>query len=221
MIRGGVRKSYPLLILVLFLFLVSGVPRADATVIELSDYSSNGTEYTLPEWLSADLDFVVAGATLTLEVTNLTDGNPAHHQFDLTQIFFNFGGGITGVTFSGSYPGWGLTVDPDNIHVDGFGYYDIALIDGDGAAPKAVKPGETKTFVFNVVGTGPFSDADFTTHMSILNGSGDMIGLAAGKFISGGPSGDESSFGMAVPEPTTICLLGVGGLCLLCRKKSA
>jgi hypothetical protein len=179
-------------------------------MLTLSSHSSNGSIYTMPQWLDAMLDFAVAGSALTLTVTNTTNMNPADYQFDLNSVYFNFGGGVTGLTLNGSYPDWNLTVDPDNVRVNGFGDFDVGLIDGVGNNASMINPGEASIFVLDITGTAPFTDADFTTHLS-QQVDGHVISLAAAKFVNGGPTGDDSAFGAVIPEPITILLLG-GGL---------
>lgn len=209
---------------VLLLVTSWGAPQAVAApkTVHLSDYSSNGTQYTLAEFLTADLHFVVVSDRLTLTVTNTTfDDYPNTDQteFFISEIYVNFGGGVTGLAMD-NVPQWKLTVDADNIGVDGFGQFDLGLKDG-GGTNHMVQPGETKIFQFDIIGDGgPYSEDDFTTWLSVpYNGGPEILGLAAGKFVSGGPLGEDSAFGVAIPEPATLSLLALGGLSLLVRRK--
>ena len=211
-------KRITTFILMMSFLLLLRSPPAQATMLTLSDVSSNGTPY---EWLDAQLDFSVIGDTLTLTVNNTTGVDPGDEEYDISEIFLNFGGNVEGLQWLGGAPvGWTLDINPDNIHVDSFGYFDVGIMDGYSSPRKAITPGKSETFEFTVSATGPFSVDDFTTYMSLANG-GDTLGLAAAKFDQGGPTGDDWAYGMVIPEPATIGLLGLGGLLLLRRSRRA
>jgi len=213
-----------------------------ATLLQLSDYSSDGSVYNAAEYLSADLDFTVVAATLTLIVTNNTFNNyPSTNQtaFNISELFFNIptDGRVSNLALSEVWElnASGVKIDGEKktkwdnytaVTVDnkanGFGLFDV-LVKGD-TPSNVIAPRDTSgvyavKFVFAISGTGPFSSDDFTTYMSAPFDN-NRLGLAAGKFVSGGPSGNESAYGVVVPEPATIALLGLGGLTLLgIRKK--
>ena len=197
-----------------FAFAPAGVK---AALLTLSTHSSNGfAPYTLPEYLDATLDFTVVDNKLTLIVTNTTDGNPADYQFDIVEVYFNYNNTVTGLTWDGAATnGWALHDNPDNFHVDGFGYFDVRLYI-DPPPNKSIGPGDFETF--NLIFGGIGSAEDFTTFLSVENG-GDILGLAVANFDSGGPDGIAWAYGMVIPEPATIGLLGLGGLFLLIRRK--
>ena len=234
------KRRFLIISLALFLLAALGTPQAGATLLTLSDVSSNGTPYTMPEWLNADLDFVVVDTTLTLTVTNNTFDDPGSDQtaFDIREVYFNIptDGSVTGLTLTAVWEldetghnidgnqksSWNTVVDVDN-KANGFGLFDV-LIEGD-TSSIVIAPADTGgvyslAFVFSILGTGPFSDADFTTYMS-EQFDHNTLGLAAGKFVSGGPGGDDSAYGLVIPEPTTIALFGLSGLFLLNRKRRA
>ncbi len=212
-----------------------------AALLQLSDYSSDGSIYNVAEYLSAGMNFVVAGSTLTLTVTNNTfyDPNTDQTTFDIDELFFNIDpvSSVTDLTLTHVWEreqdgkkingdqvaNWTNGVSLDGFHVNGFGLYDVQLVADD---PPIIPPADpaglySVEFVFAISGTGPFSDADFTTSFSTrFDGGPEILGFAAGKFVHGGPDGwDESAYGVVVPEPTTICLLGFGVLGLLLRKR--
>ena len=187
-----------------------------AALLTLSTHSSNGSEYTEAQYLDATLDFTVVDNELTLIVTNTTDGNPADYQFDIVEIYFNYNDTVTGLAWDGAATnGWALHDNPDNFHVDGFGYFDVRLYI-DPPPNKSIGPGDSETFNFIFGGSG--TAEDFTTYLSVENG-GDICGLAAAQFVGGGPDGNAWAYGMVIPEPATVALLGLGGLFLLSRKR--
>ncbi len=174
-------------------FALTGVASASIITIELSEFSSDETDASL---LSATVSYSVAGNVLTVSVTNDTAGI---NSYTISEVWFNFGGGVTGVSDGGQPTGWifqGPTL------VDGFGIFDFGSADGVGNDPDLIQPGETLDFVFNFTGTAGVKD--FTTALS-------TEGLAvAAKFITG--PGDDSAWGASIPAPGVLALLGVAGL---------
>ena len=171
---------------------------AGASIILLSTHSSDATD---PALLSATLDFSVVGNMLTLTMTNDTMGE---NGFNINQLYFNGGGGVTGLALDSGPSGWGLEFDQ---HAAGFGTYDFALVGGVGRFGPTVAPGEMVTFIFTIAGAG--TDVDFTTNFSTLP-PGGMAAIAAGKFVMG--PGDDSAYGAFVPAPGVLAVLGVAGL---------
>jgi len=179
-----------------------GAARA-GTQIQLSTHSSDETP---PSVLTALLDFSVSGSVLTLTVTNQT---PAGNGYNINQLLFNATSNVTGLTLNPPVTGWSVLT---NQHADSFGFFDFGLIDGVDMDPSTIFPQETQVFTLDISGTGPFSEADFTTEFSVPP-PGEIAALAAAKFVAG-PNGD-SAFGAFVPEPATLVLLLplVGMLC--------
>ncbi len=219
--------------------LVSSAQSVQATSLQLSEYSSEDIPYTEAEYLRADLDFVVdvINARLSLTVTNNTfDDSPSTNQtaFDIRELYFNVNEDTvtnltlfkvwawddTGTIINGSHDSeWdnNTVVDFDN-KANGFGMFDV-LVKGDDNSV-VIAPGYKFEFIFDIAGTGPFSNADFTTYLS-AQFNHNILGLAAAEFANGGSSGNDSAYGMVTPEPATICLLGIGigGLVLLRKRR--
>jgi len=204
------------------LLLCCAVP-VQAALITFSTHSSNGFDpYTRAEYLDATLDFsVVVDNELTLTVTNTTEGNPTGCEFDIVEVYFNYNDTVKGLSWNGAATnGWALEVDPDNFHVDAFGYFDVRLYI-DPPPDKRIgykSPGNFETFEFIFGGTG--SAEDFTQYKSADKGSGDTLMLAVAQFTGGGPNpGNAWAYGATIPEPATIALLGLGALALLRKRK--
>lgn len=222
---------------------------ASALTISLSEMSSEPTTNPAGD-LSADVTFTVSGCgisscTLTIVLDNRTDENVSGVTYDINQLGFNASFSVvnaadltyvsaTHSTNGDVTSGWTFyeqTGNPDaNTHLDGFGVFDFALIDGVGPSTAQPGPGDTVTFVF----TAPagISDSDFDT-LSAQTPTGDqMLKTVTAKFVEMDPigsftcgqSGDgdcDSAYGGSVPEPMTTWLLGVGllGLAYAGRKR--
>ncbi len=176
-----------------------------ATIITLSTHSSDETD---PALLSATLDFSVVGNMLTLTMINDTLGE---NGFNINRLYFNGGGGVTGLALDSGPSGWGLEFDQ---HAGGFGTFGFALIGGVGRNGPTVAPGEMVTFIFSIAGAG--TEPDFTTNFSTLP-PGSIAAIAAAKFVMG--PGDDSAFGAFVPAPGTLALLGLAGVVGLGRRR--
>ncbi len=188
--------------------------QASATLITLSDVSSNGGKAPPPEVLDATMDFDVDLLlnTLTLTVTNTTT---VPNEFDINRIYFNAGGNVTGLTMN-SFPfGWAFELDT---HANGFGIFDFALGAGPpaGPDPNHIFPGLAKVFVFDIQFSGAYAKADFIDVFSMLP-QGDIATTHAAKFIQG--PGDASGFGARIPAPGSLLLLGIAGAFLTGRRR--
>lgn len=179
-----------------------GRPAKAGTVLTLSDLSSDETS---AEELDATLLFAVYGDELTLTVTNDT---PEVGGFDIDAVYFNATSNITGLQSVPPVSGW--TLFP-NESADGFGTFDFAIISDLGNDPGEIAPGDSLSFTFDVIGSGPFVETDFTTEFSAVP-PGDNPVLAAAKFVNG--TSDDSAFGAVIPEPGSalLTLIGVGAL---------
>ncbi len=174
-------------------------PAAPAAVLTLSDLSSDETSADL---LDATYIFDVVGSSLLFTASNDT---PQVGGYDLTAIYFNARSNVTDLALDPVVPGWTLLTGES---ADGFGVFDFALISVSGNDEMEIQPGESLAFTFDITGTAPFLDTDFTTEFSSIP-PGEHPALAAVKFMSG--PGDDSAFGaVVVPEPATL-LLGLIG----------
>ena len=172
------------------------VGSAQAGLITLSTFSSDETDAS---FLDATMDFVVFGSTLMLTVNNTTI---APNEYNINEMYFNGGGGVTGLNVVTMPTGWMLD-DSGTAAADGFGMFDFALLDGTGGDKSLIMPGETLLFEFEILGSGVMDD--FTTNFSDPP-PGHVPMIAAAKFISG--PGDDSAYG-AIPAPgAAIVLLG-------------
>ena len=225
-VRAAKRRVPLFLIAILVVLLGGGVQSLQATVVSLSQYVSDGVNPPPAEQLDALFDFSVSGSTLTLTVTNLTpEVVGVDPELKINQLYFNTSANVAALTLDSAIHSaegsvinkWPLTFDEDNIQVNGFGLYDVSLIDGQGNQPDVIGPGEDIVFTMTVNnGIGSFLDSDFI--QLSLQVDGHIITVAAAKFYNGLP--EMSAYGASVPEPTTICMLVLGGLLLRRRKLS-
>ncbi len=213
-----------LLVLVLFLLFTTIVaPSAQGVLVRLSDFASDGVNPPTPDQLDATLEFTVEDSTtLRFTVHNLTSENPGvDPELKINEIYFNATSNVTGLTLTAidgaALNQWDLGFAEDGFQVNGFGLYDVSLVDGQGNQPHVIDPGEIVTFFFTISGAGPFLATDFTTELSTQVDS-HIITLAAAKFYDGLEAG--SAYGATnVPEPATICLFGLGALALLRKRR--
>ncbi len=215
-------KKVMFFIFVLVFCLVT--PNAHAALVTLSTHSSNGgSSPPDPSLLDATLDFSVVGNILTLNVHNLTPESGSDPALKINEIYFSATENVTDLALysvtdpiAGEvYNQWKKSDFVENgFLVDGFGLFDVAVIDGVGNRPHVIDPGETLVFKFTIDGTGSYSDTDFTTEWS---SDGEPM-LAAAKFYDGGDIGGYGATN--VPEPATICLLSIGAFGLLRSRRS-
>jgi hypothetical protein len=180
---------------------------AGATSITISSMSSDDTPASV---LDATFDFLVAGTTLTLTVTNETQ---VGDEYNISEIFFNGSVNVSSISFDSAThsaegdvtAGWIPLLT--SVMVDGFGVFDYGLADGTGEGdPNLIGPGEDIEFVFTV--NAGLAMTDFGTP----NANGNTV---AAKFVNGPASNDptetleDSAFG-TIPEPGTAGLLALG-----------
>ena len=207
------------------LFAVAG-PTQGATIL-LSSLSSDGASPPDPAVLKATFDFTLSSTLLeddpilTFSVHNRTT---APNEFDMNELYFNAPDNVTGMSVISGGTGW--TLDLDNaplggFNVNGFGMYDVAMVDGVGGDPHEIMPGETHVFEIQLSGAGPVTDIGFVSEFTEIDpGMGGTQTVVAAKFVSG--PGDASAYGaqdVPVPEPGSLAMLVLGGLMLLRRRR--
>ena len=197
-----------------------GAGEAAAGTLFLSDFSSDSTPASV---IGARFDFEITGpAELTFTITNDTI---APDEYFINFAAFNATDNVAGLTLESvggvdcvlpdaSDCGWTLDVDDS---AAGFGTYDFSVQDP-GRATNQVAPNQSLDFVFTITGSNPFDPTYFTTEFSTIP-PGSTPGLAAAKFVRG--PGDDSAFGVVVPEPATVGLVGLGllGLAASSRRR--
>ena len=185
----------------------------DMTVI----YEGTGVPTNPPPWLNATFDD--GGSAGTVDLTISAPGLVENGE-KVAGVYFNLDPALdpTQLVFSapiktGQFEDPGINLGIDSFKADGDGYYDIRIdFDQDGWK-KAFNGGEAVEYTITLASLTANS-FDFISAPD--GGAGEyetaahLIGLA-----------DGDSAWITIPEPTTICLLGLGGLGLLRRRKSA
>jgi hypothetical protein len=208
----------------LLIFIVAS--GASGSIVTLSDVVSDGPNPPPASELLADLFFELPGpvgdnvavalpTTLTLTIDNRTDETTL---WDISEFYFNVPVEVTGMTLSKA--GWTETFDNAALGgtmVNGFGMFDMGVVDGQGGNPHQILPGETDSFVFTLTGSGSITELDFSHNefSELEPGGGGSRQWVAAKFVNG--PGDASAFG-AVPEPGAMALLVLGGLVAVRRR---
>ena len=211
---------------VLMMALLAPSAQGQPTIVNLSELSSEPSTNPASE-LSALVIFAMTAADeVTVSVTNLTS---ASAEYDINRLLLNVTSNVTGLTLLSvtqsvaGNGGWELlasTGEGGETHQGGFGIHDFSLSGpGNLNSNKLMTPGETIDFVLQVVGTGPFSEADFVTELSVQpSGNNSILTMVAAKFVNG-PTLPDSTWGAMVPEPGTLALALIGGLALGMRRR--
>lgn len=177
---------------------------ANAATIHLSTHSSDETP---PSFFSATLEFSVTGSQMTLAVTNDT---AVPFDYRITEVFFNGGSNVTGLSLIGAPANWSLLT---GAQAPGFGVFEYS-VRFNGNPPQAINAGATAFFTFNVTGAG-FVAEDFITNFSTIP-PGQMTAIAAAKFQDG-PDNDSGT-GAYVPAPGAAAPL-LGLLAIASRRR--
>ncbi len=195
---------------------LSGPPPVQGAFVELSQFVSDGATPPDVDLLDGRFDFTLDSATLpatlTFSVTNLTADPNA---FNITEMYFNVSENVTGMTLSAP-PQWSLGFAEDGFGVNGFGRFDVQIIDALKGPVKKIGSGETLAFSIELLGSGPVFDTDFVTELSAIL-PGDLAMIAAAKFVNG--PGDASAYGASVPEPASLTLLLLGASFVTRRRR--
>ena len=216
-------------VLVLVVCLLAGSTSAQAasSSLILSDFVSDGPTPPDVTLLDATLTFTLDAATIDLDAVastvltvSVANQTTAPNEFNITEIFFNVPDTVTSASFSVN-PGseWMLNFDNlpgGGIMADGFGDFDLHILDAPGDPIAKVNSGDTVDFGLTLSGTGIISVDDFVTEFSENQTLEVGPMLAAVKFVNG--PGDVSAFG-ATPEPSTVALLTAGGSLIFLRRK--
>ncbi len=182
-----------------------------ATIYPLEIFTNNGIYYNSP-----DLDLHVVVSNGEAGQVDFTFYNESLLESSIARIYFDDNSllsiaGITegeGTSFSqpatpGSLPG-GNSLEPPFVTSEEISF------DGDSPSPHlGVNPGEWLQITFNING-GKFA--------AVIDGL-DTGAIRIAAHIIALPDGSSES-AVTVPEPATICLLGLGSLVLLRRRKA-
>ena len=178
-----------LLALVFTLFFLFGV-QAQAAVVELSDYVSDGLTPPDVELLDAILTYTVTtdpvlGDLLELSVANMTHLNVGN-EFNISDIWINapdeledVGGLDLIAVIGGAFGQWepGTIYSEDGFNVNGFARFDMHITD---SGKHTINPGETYIYTFVINGPGTYTGDSFASLLSYPKpGEGGAPMLAA------------------------------------------
>jgi hypothetical protein len=187
------------------------LPLAQATYYSLQPFTSNGSFYNSPE---LDISVVVSSTDpelvdFTFYNNSLVGSSVARIYFDDDSLlsFYDITDG-SGTSFSkpaapGNLPA-GNTLDPSFVTTDEFSFKG-----GPPAPHNGINPGEQLTVIFNIE-AGTFSDVIYGLDTGALRVGAHVIAL---------PDGSSESI-VTIPEPATVCLLGLGTLLFLPKRRS-
>ncbi|MHC4131816.1 MAG: PEP-CTERM sorting domain-containing protein [Planctomycetota bacterium] len=186
-------------------------------MVTLCDYT---TDETPAEDLDATVEFSLSGSSLTIVVTNLTDGPDSGTDtgYDITALYFNATDNILGLTLEDPDFGW-ILYPWDNItKAGGLGQFDYVLRGKIGNNPIIVEGESSQTFTLSVTHDGSgASESNFYSEMS-SRPPGNNPMLIAAKFQRG-PNDDSAFGGTHAPEPATVAILGLGSMIVFMKRK--
>ena len=210
-------RSRSIGILTGFLLVLLSCNTSHAGLVNLCEYS---TDETPAELLDASIEFTVIGDTLTIELTNLTDGpdGGVDTGYDITALYFNATSNILDLTLESPDNGWTLYPFGNITKAGGLGQFDYVIMGGISNNPVIVEGESSETFVMSISHDGSGATAtDFYSELSIMP-PGDNPMLVAAKFQRG-PNDDSAYGGTHTPEPAMITLLGLGSMFVFVKRK--
>ncbi|MHC4843294.1 MAG: PEP-CTERM sorting domain-containing protein [Planctomycetota bacterium] len=190
---------------------------AHAGLVTLCDYT---TDSTPAEVLDATVEFRLSGSTLTIVVTNQTDGPDSGKDkgYDITRVYFNATDNIIGLALEEPDFGWLLYSGGNKTKAGGLGQFDYALRGKIGRNPVIVEGESSRTFTLSVTHDGSgASESNFYSELS-SRPPGNHPSIVAAKFQRG-PNDDSAFGGIDTPEPATIAILGIGSTLLFMKRK--
>lgn len=170
-------------------------------------------------WLTATFDDggTAGSVDLTLETTNLVDAefvfewmfnlDPAR---DPTQLVFS------APTKTGAFADPVISLGVDAFRADGDGYYDIDLVFNHTGAG-SLKFGEGDAVAYTLTGIPTLTASDFDFESTPVGG---RCCYKSAAHVGGIGPEDEFSGWIAVPEPSALSMLVLGGLALLRRRQA-
>lgn len=195
--------------------------------LTLSTFVSDGPSPPNVDFLDATFTFGLAAAlneldeiALPVDLTfTVSNDTLVPAEFAMSEMLFNIPDNVTSLSLTGNPANkWQAIFDNSSgggTSANGFGMFDLQLIDAPGNGIAKIGPGASATFVLALSGTGTVSLNDFAKDefSMIPPGAPDAQMLVAAKFIQG--PNDESAYGAIVPEPSTMALVAIGGLFLM------